>query len=267
MVHSPCGEAASSGEKLVTVMLVDESSMGEMSSAQRLKVSFSGDRKPRESRQSRDSDSVCLIRYWARLSSSGTGLMTPRLDWWSERSRRSRLQSRSANPLVSSSSSPRTTPLRSSSSAFALTSLSLSGQRSNASPTSVSSPFDTSGHVGGNWAAGSLFLKVALPWFLRGPPSYCSACRRSKWRGRSWGGSSLASAPSASARAGSRISARNNTADFSPSGGGSASNTSQGVAPSSGRGGGVWTPPSSEPSSSHSSTESSTERRKPDADW
>ncbi len=41
MVHSPCGDAASSGEKLVTVMLVVESSSGEISSAQRLNVSFS----------------------------------------------------------------------------------------------------------------------------------------------------------------------------------------------------------------------------------
>lgn len=134
MVHSPCGEAASSGEKLVTVMLVEESSMGEMSSAQRLKVSFSGDRKACESRQSRDRDSVCLIRYWARLSSSGTGFMTPRLDSWSDRSCLSRLQSRSANSLLSSAS-----PLCfSSSAAFSLTFLSLSEQCSKASPTSIS---------------------------------------------------------------------------------------------------------------------------------
>lgn len=133
MVHSPCGDAASSGEKLVTVMLVEESSMGEMSSAQRLKVSFSGDRKACESRQSRDSDSVCLIRYWARLSSSGTGFMMPRLDSWSVRSCLSRLQSCSANSLLLSSSS-----LCFSSPAFSLTFLSLSKQCSKASPTSSS---------------------------------------------------------------------------------------------------------------------------------
>lgn len=134
MVHSPCGDAASSGEKLVTVMLVDESSMGEMSSAQRLKVSFSGDRNVCESRQSRDKDSVCLIRYCARLSSSGTGFITPRLDSWSERSCLSRLQSFSANSLLLSSPPP----VSFSTSIFSLTFLSLSVQWSKASPTSIS---------------------------------------------------------------------------------------------------------------------------------